>query len=164
MEWHNAHDRGVPMDENIAALTALHPHHAAAIAAWKTGWLDMFGGYVPGMAVLLARLEDAGVPLYALSNMPAEKMEETSRAFPLLLIFRDTIVSGVEGFVKPDRRIYEIALERMGVDAAKVFFTDDRAENVIAARQIGMTAHLFEGAPGLITALENAGITPGPAA
>ena len=159
MEWHTAHDRGVPMDDNIAALTALHPHHASAIAAWKTGWLDMFGGYVPGMAVLLARLEDARVPLYALSNMPAEKMAETAAAFPLLRIFRDTVVSGVEGIVKPDPRIYEIALQRMGLDAGDVFFTDDREENVIAARRIGMVGHVFSGAAGLICALESAGIS-----
>src|ERR1700689_933313 len=34
MEWHTAHDRGVPMAESSAALAAAHPQYAHLINAW----------------------------------------------------------------------------------------------------------------------------------
>lgn len=41
---------------------------------------------------------------------------------------------------KPDPEIYKIAAERAGVPAHRCAFVDDTRENVLAARQAGMTA------------------------
>jgi len=161
--WHATHDRGRSMADTIPELQARHPEHAAHIAAWRDQWLDMFHGYVSGMAELVARLEAARVPLYALSNLPAEKANETREAFRLLHVFRDTIVSGVEGVTKPDARIYRIALERMGdPDPEDVIFVDDLAENVRAAQALGMRGHVFSSARNLEDALIQIGLLGSP--
>ena len=109
----------------------------------------MFEGYVPGMPPLMARLEEKRVPLFGLSNLPAEIAEETFDAFPMIKLLRDVVVSGAEKTVKPERRIYEIALERMGhPDPSDVLFTDDRENNCAAAEALGIKAHHFTGADG----------------
>ncbi|MEV8317495.1 GNAT family N-acetyltransferase [Streptomyces sp. NPDC059900] len=57
------------------------------------------------------------------------------------------------GIVKPDRRIYEIALERAGVRAERCLFVDDRKENVDAAVALGMTGLHYTGPDDLREAL-----------
>ncbi|NQY12881.1 MAG: HAD family phosphatase [Henriciella sp.] len=159
MDWHVEHDRGVSMADNAKPLIAKYPHYESQILAWRSQWLDMFEGYVPGMPQLMARLEEARVPLYGLSNLPAEVAEETFDAFPMIKLLRDVIVSGEEKVVKPDQRIYEIALERMGhPDPSHVIFTDDRERNCEAAKALGFKAHHFEGAEGFEKRLKAEGL------
>lgn len=147
MAWHTEHDRGVSMDDNAAPLIAKYPQYERQIRAWKTRWLDMFYGYVPGTPQLMARLEEKRVPLYGLSNIPAEKVEETFDAFPMIKILRDVVVSGAEKVVKPDPKIYGIALARMGrPDPGNVFFIDDNRNNIDAAKALGFQTHHFQGA------------------
>lgn len=149
MDWHVHHDHGVSMADNAKPLIARYPQYETQIRAWRTRWLDMFEGYIPGMPPLMARLEEARVPLYGLSNLPAEIADETFDAFPMIKLLRDVVVSGAEGVVKPDRRIYEIALERMGnPDPSDVIFADDRENNCEAAEKLGIKAHHFTGAEG----------------
>ena len=57
------------------------------------------------------------------------------------------------GVAKPDARAFTLAAERLGVTAGDCFFTDDRPENVAAARAVGMSAHHFDGVDGLRNAL-----------
>ena len=158
-EWHARHDSGIPMEASISAKIAEHPEYAEHIRAWRGEWLDMFHGYVPGVPGLIARLEEQRVPLFGLSNIPAEVSRETFDAFPMIKVLRDVVVSGVERVMKPDRRIYEIALERMGrPDPGDVLFIDDREENVVAARDLGFLTHRFEGAEGLEAELSGQGL------
>lgn len=159
MDWHVHHDRGVSMADNAKPLIAQFPHYETQILAWRTRWLDMFEGYVPGMPPLMARLEEARVPLYGLSNLPAEIAQETFDAFPMIKLLRDVVVSGEEKTVKPERRIYEIALERMGnPDPADVIFVDDRENNCEAAKDLGLKAHHFTGAEGFEARLVTEGL------
>lgn len=159
LAWHVEHDCGVPMAENSARLKAEYPHHADAIDAWRTRWFEMFDGYVDGTDRLIERLHEAGHPLYGLSNMPSEVWPETIERFPVIKRLRDVIVSGDEGVVKPDRRIYEIAHERMGSpDPTAVLFTDDSLKNIEAAASFGFDVHHFKDAAGLEGALMERGL------
>ncbi|MEM1035237.1 MAG: HAD family phosphatase [Pseudomonadota bacterium] len=150
MDWHTEHDRGVSMDKNATPLIAKYPQYESQIRAWKTRWLDMFAGYVPGTPQLIARLEERRVPLYGLSNIPAEKADETFDAYPVIKILRDVVVSGAEKVVKPDPKIYEITLQRMGnPDPSEVLFIDDSLKNIDAANALGFQTHHFKGAKAL---------------
>ena len=57
--------------------------------------------------------------------------------------FDAVVISGEEGIVKPDLRIYQVAAERLGVPIADCLFVDDFAENVAGARRAGMQALHF---------------------
>jgi HAD superfamily hydrolase (TIGR01509 family) len=48
------------------------------------------------------------------------------------------IFDGEEGVAKPDARIYQLALMRLGVQPHEVVFVDYKASNVEAAQQLGM--------------------------
>jgi putative hydrolase of the HAD superfamily len=49
------------------------------------------------------------------------------------------VESAVEGLRKPDPRIYELVLERVGVPAEHAVFLDDLGINLKPARAMGMT-------------------------
>lgn len=48
------------------------------------------------------------------------------------------VISAEEGVSKPDPRIYEVTLNRLGVKASEALFVDDRPENVQAAIKLGI--------------------------
>lgn len=48
------------------------------------------------------------------------------------------ISSAAVGVKKPDRRIFEIAMERLGVQLSETAFIDDNAANIAAAKRLGM--------------------------
>lgn len=52
--------------------------------------------------------------------------------------FDTMIISAEEGVMKPDARIYEIALERTGVSPHEAIFIDDFAHNIVGAQAVGM--------------------------
>ena len=57
----------------------------------------------------------------------------------------DVIVDSSEvGMRKPDPRIYQLALDQLGVAADRSVFLDDAAGNIAAARALGMTGILVE--------------------
>jgi HAD superfamily hydrolase (TIGR01509 family) len=67
----------------------------------------------------------------------------------------DVVVYSYEvGIEKPDQRIYQLACERLGVDPREVVMVDDVEANVVAARDVGMRAVLFQTTAQAITDVE----------
>ncbi|MFP4517963.1 MAG: HAD family hydrolase [Oceanicaulis sp.] len=144
MAWHARHDAGVPMAENRTPLIEAHPDKADLIIAWETRWADMFDGWVEGMEAVVEALESAGVPQYALTNMPAEKWPHILSTYPAIARFGAHVVSGEEGLIKPDPAIYEITKARIAHPPQDVVFIDDRADNIEAAKAAGFQGVVFE--------------------
>lgn len=92
---------------------------------------------------LVGDLKAAGYKLYVLSNMSREFIAFLRR-FPVYRLFDGEVVSCEEGTVKPEPRIYEILLERYGLDPAETLFIDDRAANIAAAEGLGIAGYLFD--------------------
>jgi epoxide hydrolase-like predicted phosphatase len=57
--------------------------------------------------------------------------------------FEMVVGSGDVGIMKPDPRIYQIALERLNVEPHEAVFVDDFIENIHGARQLGIHAVHF---------------------
>jgi epoxide hydrolase-like predicted phosphatase len=57
--------------------------------------------------------------------------------------FDAMIISAEVGMAKPDPRIYQLALEKLGAAASESVFLDDFRENVEGARAVGMQAIHF---------------------
>ena len=57
--------------------------------------------------------------------------------------FDELVISAEVGLAKPDYRIYQLALDQLGVAPGQALFVDDIDENVDAARWIGMRAIRF---------------------
>ena len=143
-EWHFQHDAGRPFAETSAELIAQHPHHAELIAAWGPRFNETNRALIPGMEALVAELDDAGVPLFAITNFSGEFFPAFRAKYASLFDrFRDIVVSGDEKLVKPDPAIYRLALGRFGLRAQDAVFIDDNRANVASAASIGMTALHF---------------------
>ena len=79
-----------------------------------------------------------------LSNMGSDARKLFSQVFGFDRLVDTMVISAEEGVMKPDERIYQIALDRLGVSAHEAVFLDDLAVNVAAARQVGMRAVHFQ--------------------
>ena len=144
LDWHAQHDNGRSMAETIPLLAEQYPNYAGPIGEWRARYVDMVGGYIDGMPSLLDELGAAGVPRYALTNMPAEVVDELLAAFPILDQFDGMVVSGVELVMKPDPEIYRRLSTRFDLEPARTVFVDDMAVNVDAAWELGFRAVRFE--------------------
>jgi len=63
-------------------------------------------------------------------------------------IFDSLVISAEVGVMKPDEKIYRLALDKAGVNAVAAVFVDDAPINVEAANALGMHGLLFRD-PGL---------------
>ena len=94
----------------------------------------------------LARFVESLRPRYRtaiLSNAGSDARQTFSEIYKIDRLVDDVIISAEEKIAKPDRRIYQIAVDRLGVQPEEAVFIDDLLPNVEAARQFGMQAVQF---------------------
>ena len=72
------------------------------------------------------------------------QLPELLASWGILDVFDAVIGSGDEGVMKPDPRIYHLALERLDVQPSQAVFVDDFIENIHAARNLGMIGIHFQ--------------------
>lgn len=92
-------------------------------------------------AVMVAHLRELRVEGYRsaiVTNNLKEFRPHWEKLIPCDELFDAIVDSSFEGVRKPDPRIYEITLDRLGVEADRAVFLDDFAANVEAARALGM--------------------------
>lgn len=153
--WNFAQDAGRTWAEAEAEARASHPHLAEEIAAYRPNFARSLTGLVPGTTGILRTLRDRGVRLVALTNWSAETIHHLREVFPdVWALFDDIVVSGAEGVAKPDPEIFDVLARRLGHPLEGVFYVDDSARNVGAARAAGMDAVHFTDAASLRGELE----------
>jgi epoxide hydrolase-like predicted phosphatase len=79
-----------------------------------------------------------------LSNASIESRQTFTEIYGIDRLVDEIIISAEERIAKPAERIYQIALERLGVLPEEAVFLDDMPRNVEAARQLGLNAILFQ--------------------
>jgi putative hydrolase of the HAD superfamily len=97
------------------------------------------------MIELMRELRDSGYRMALLTNNVREWEPAWRSMLPVDEIFELVVDSGFEGVRKPDAEIYERTVERLGekIGAADCLFVDDVEVNVVAARELGMSAVHF---------------------
>ena len=81
--------------------------------------------------------------LILLSNTNEIHYEFILQKYPILRHIEEHVLSFQVGSMKPENQIYQFAIGKAGVAAEEIFFTDDRNENVEAARLAGLQAVQF---------------------
>ena len=98
----------------------------------------------PPMIELMRELRGRGLRMAMLTNNVREWEPLWRAMLPVDEIFEAVVDSGFVGHRKPERRIYEITIERLGVPFERCLFVDDLEPNILAAEDLGMRAVRFE--------------------
>ena len=86
---------------------------------------------------------------YGLTNWSMETFPQARERFGILQMIDRYVVSGAEGLVKPDARLFRVLLDRYHLQAEECVFIDDNEANVRAAEPLGMEGIVFNGADDL---------------
>ena len=93
----------------------------------------------------MKELKASGRRIGILSNMSEDFAARFRKAFPDFIEVADALVlSGAERMFKPQRRIYDLLAERIGLPAEELCFIDDVESNCDGARRAGWRAIRFE--------------------
>ena len=115
----------------------------------------------PDEAVLaIARRLAARRPVAMFTNNPLLLKRHIAEVFPAVAeIFGERAIFSAElGRRKPDPEAFRRLAGRLGVQPARVLFFDDFPDYVAGAREAGLMAYRFEGAPAVLDRLTAHGI------
>ena len=142
--WHQLERGEITLDDATAEIVSL----AAAEGVDNFQPMEMLmalgGSGVRTEVVDFCRsVKSRGFRTGLLTNNAREFEEFWVPLLPLDELFDDVIDSSAVGLRKPDPRIYELSLDRLGVAAPAAVFVDDAPGNVLGAQAVGMRGVLI---------------------
>ncbi|MEU3059698.1 HAD family phosphatase [Streptomyces subrutilus] len=105
--------------------------------------LDSWSGIDQHAVDLLDTLAGRGHTLGLLSNIPEELAARYETTHPWLERFSVIGFSCRIGSAKPEPAAYAWCVRELGLAPGEILFVDDRADNVAAARELGLGGHVF---------------------
>jgi 2-haloacid dehalogenase len=143
-DWNLQQDKGRSLAEGTRILQDRFPGHVSKIQLYYDQWEKMIKGHIPQNVKVLRKLKDR-YKLYGLTNWSAETFPIVFKRFSFFKLFDGIVISGEEKLIKPDRKIFELILERYHLKAKCSLFIDDNMNNIQAAKEIGFaTIHVLE--------------------
>lgn len=79
-----------------------------------------------------------------LSNAESDYLRNILSEHELDLLFDIILISSEIGIAKPDKEMFELALDKLGVTAGESIFVDDQQKNIDAAEKLGIKGIQFE--------------------
>jgi glucose-1-phosphatase len=115
----------------------------------------------PAILPIVAHLEDARIPMGILSNTSnAHWNVVIDGRFSAIMLqaFKTIVLSFKVGSCKPDKKIFDYAIQQSGVGPEKIFYIDDTLGHVEAAKRLGIDAVQFTTTDALIKDLLKRGV------
>jgi putative hydrolase of the HAD superfamily len=140
-KFRHDYDRGAltgPAYWNAVAAEAGITFEAAQIKELLAADLDLWSSLNLPMVEWAARLQHAGVRTGILSNIGDSMAEGLIARFPWLSGFDQCIWSYELLMAKPEPAIFLRTAEALHTAPANILFIDDREDNIVAARTLGM--------------------------
>lgn len=94
---------------------------------------------------VLKDVKDKELNAYCLSNISPELFQYVAARHDLFKLFDGIVTSGEENTGKPNKRIFEILLDRYQLNPLECLFIDDSAANTATAQNLGITTITFKG-------------------
>jgi putative hydrolase of the HAD superfamily len=117
--------------------------HRPALHRFRETYFEALHPNLP-MIELMRELKAGGRRTAMLTNNVREWEPLWRSMLPVDEIFETVVDSGFVGCRKPEPRIYEMTLERLGLPAGACLFIDDLLPNIEGARKAGMNAVHFQ--------------------
>lgn len=95
----------------------------------------------PEVPDMLRRLKDAGIECAILSNGEPSMLADAVEAAGIEALLIDVLSVESVGVFKPDPRVYRLATERLGAEAAEMAFVSSNPWDVFGAHAFGFQAH-----------------------
>ena len=144
--YRHAYDRGTHTGEEYWRLAAEHSGGSvdeAQVTELIAADVDLWGDLNQPMVDWIWRLQKAGVRTGVLSNMGDAMSHGLSAKYAWLEKFDHKVWSYTLKLAKPEAEIYRHAVEGLGVEAGKILFVDDKAENIAAAEAAGLQGIIY---------------------
>jgi putative hydrolase of the HAD superfamily len=129
------------VERRLGEIFGLEGDRLAAFVA------DLWAEYLGELNVELTDYFAALRPRYKtgiISNSFVGATEREEARYGFSTLCDDIVYSHEVGIEKPDRRIFDLALSRLGVSPEESVFLDDVSGHVEAARALGINAVLYE--------------------
>lgn len=152
--WNAQHDAGKPVAEGTTELVAQYPEWEKEIRMYYDEFEKMLSGQIADMEEYIKELKGRGFRIYGLSNWSVETFAMIRPKYPILDLMEDMVISGKEKVMKPDAKIYQIAISRFGVKPEESVFIDDNVNNIIGCEAAGIHGIVFKDAGQLRSDLE----------
>ena len=156
-DWNLLQDEGRSLAEGTRLLQEKFPAYTDEIAMYYGRWEEMLGDTYDENTNLIVPLKER-YKVYGLTNWSAETLPLAMKRYNFFQELDGMVVSGEEKMVKPDRRLYEVLLERYALRAEESLFIDDNAANIETARDLGFQVVHFTGELNLEQWLREKGI------
>ena len=141
--WHIQQDLVYDTSKAAKPMVEKFPKYQEAIEAFYGRFLEMIIGTHEENINLALQLQKMGHPIYLLSNFPGDQFEKYRLQNSFIDQFDDRIISGDVGLAKPDKKIYELAIQKFNLVPENSLFIDDKIENIKGAESVGIkTIHL----------------------
>ena len=144
LDWNLEFDAGEIYSEGVAKLITRFPKYWREIQAYDLRWKETLGDFIQGTIDIHDELIAQDIPTFAITNFSWQKWVSCLPEWTFLEKFDGVIVSGLEGLVKPDPRLYRVFCERYGIAAENCVFIDDSEPNIVSARKFGMKGIHFK--------------------
>lgn len=151
-------DRGEHFTTTIYAQADATPAWRDEIRMWHDRWIEMATPVIDHSLRLMKALQGKGVPVFSLTNFGVESYDFAATHYPFLREFDRDFISGHMRVIKPDPDIFAQLEEAADLKGADLIFTDDRADNIAAAKARDWQTHLFEGPQGWAARLVQSGL------
>lgn len=157
--WHRYDNGTLPENELEGELLPLVPEEDRAVARrYLKEWIETYG-VIEGAPQMLEDVRKAGFGVYLLSDFPP-CFSVLWEKFPFLHNIDGRVVSYEVGYSKKDGVIYDILLEKYGLDGAECLFIDDVPKNVEIGKEHGISGVVFTDMPSLRRELIALGVLP----
>jgi len=139
-------DRGLySVKDGIEKMCADFPAQAENIRrVLEDGWVDKVLTLMPQSLDFFYEIKNRGYKTYILSNFSADSFAHIRERDAFFFHETDGIVvSAYEKYIKPEPEIYRCLLNRYAILPEETLFIDDNAENIIAAKAMGINGIVF---------------------
>tara|TARA_B100000965_G_scaffold385117_1_gene386041 strand:- start:1250 stop:1843 length:594 start_codon:yes stop_codon:yes gene_type:complete len=142
-DWNLQQDSGRTIKEAESELISYHPKYKEEIKMYYLNHRKMIKNTYKESIEVLLELKSKNYFCYVLSNWSAETFLGMIDEYPFLKKFDDLIISGEVKLIKPDHRIFNLAISKFKLIPEETVFIDDRKENIESALKLNFkTIHL----------------------
>ncbi|MEO0401046.1 MAG: HAD family phosphatase [Pseudomonadota bacterium] len=151
-------DMGEHFTDTVYAAAEDYPRWRDEIRMWHDRWIEMASPVIDHSVRLMGALQAKGMPVFSLTNFGIQSYDFAATHYGFLRQFDRDFISGHMKVIKPDPTIYDMLEATSGLSGSDLIFTDDRADNIAAAKARGWHTHLFEGPQGWAACLVHHGL------